>query len=208
MCNIDDADGEYLLIHQSNPVAAWPHKCGDCGRTIPVGERYERVEWAEWSTAEHVDELLALPFNDPVRQWIETRRGRRDRPFDGDDTLIEYTAGTEIVGVQCDHCRTAGRWLDEVCSGYLYATACEELAEHWDEDPVYHCRALARLVLYSGARFEKASICHAGPIVTRCRRNPWTDRNGDLIPVATVDQWVSEALDVYRHAYDTALEAA
>ena len=44
MCMADDADLAYVW-NESQQRARKPHTCGECGRTIAVGERYWRV-WA------------------------------------------------------------------------------------------------------------------------------------------------------------------
>lgn len=208
MCNIDAGDNHYLRLYGAQVVAAWPHTCDDCGRTIAVGERYETVVWSEWQTVDRINDDLALPVGDIWRRAAETRRpGLRTRPFTGghhgSDMLVEFTRGTEITAVACLQCLTAGRWVTEVCGGYLYSTACEQLAEHWDEDPVYRCRDLARLVLYSGARFDlcdnwngvSVQSCYhdSGPIVSRTREHPWTDRHGRLIAPWVIAHWVDRA---------------
>lgn len=45
----------------------------------------------------------------------------------------------------CQHCRTAGFWLDTVCGGYLSGGLFEELKDHWDEG--YRSVGMGRLIL-------------------------------------------------------------
>lgn len=219
MCNLDYADNSYLKIYEAHPVAAWKQRCHDCGRTIVKGERYEVVVWSEWQPAENIDDDLAKPVGDQWRRAAETRRpGLRARPFTGghhgSDMLVEFTRGTEMTAVACLQCLAAGRWVTEVCGGYMYATACQQLAEHWDEDSVYRCRDLARLVLYSGSRFDlcdnnwdgpSVQSCYhdTGPVVSRTREHPWTDRHGQLIAPWVIAHWVDQALTVYRSTLPT-----
>lgn len=213
MCNIEDGDNEYLLQYSARVAAPWARKCDDCERTIAKGETHEVVVWSEWRTVEAIERDLAEPFGNVWRRHAETRRpGMRARPFaggpHGSDMLVEFTRGTEMTAYACLQCLTAGRWVREVCGGYLYATACSQLAEHWDEDSAYRCRDLARLVLYSGSRFDlidypgqfasMGGYHDTGPIVARTRRAPWTGSDGHLIAPWVIDHWVDRALATYR----------
>ena len=73
----------------------------------------------------------------------------------------------------CVQCHTAGRWLRVVCGGHFWPGVIEELEEHWDEEWELRSHGLGRLVKVGKSRWQ---------------------RNGELIPVATVNRWVDSAL--------------
>lgn len=79
---------------------------------------------------------------------------------------------------------------------------------HGSDMLVEFTRDLARLVLYSGARFDlcdsgwagpSVQSCYhdSGPVVARTREHPWTDRYGHLVAPWVISHWVDRALTVY-----------
>lgn len=86
----------------------------------------------------------------------------------------------------CAHCLAAGRWLDVVCGGHMWPGVVEELEEHWSIDPEYHSLGLGRILTYLIA-----------PRMGSRRDKMWR-RNGELVPVEKVQQWVIDALASHK----------
>jgi hypothetical protein len=149
MCRIDNDDSDYdTLVDERWPVAAWPHHCMDCRRTIERDEKYLRQVWGTYWEEEECLNPEDLDF---------VPESERDRCL------------TEM----CAHCVAAGVWLNAVCGGHMWPGVGEELEEHQDESDLYRSEGLRLLV------------------------DGWYGRwhsDGVLIPVATVEQWVSDAL--------------
>lgn len=150
MCRIESGDSDYTeLVDERWPVAAWAHRCMDCGRRIERDEKYLRQVWGTfWDEEENAD---------------ETPETDRDRML------------TEM----CAQCVAAGGWLNEVCGGHMWPGVGEELSEHWAESDLYRSFGLGRLIIIGRGDWRE--------------RQPWR-RNGDLVSVATVRQWVADAL--------------
>lgn len=82
-------------------------------------------------------------------------------------------------GKMCAHCDVVTKWLDVVCSGYLFNAIQEDLEEHVVGDERYVRSApLTRLV--------------------RWMRADWRDRAGELRPVEAVTDVTQRAIDAYR----------
>jgi hypothetical protein len=64
---VDFAD-PWDVVTTTNPTARKPHSCGECGRTIQPGERYERTEgkssYGGWLT------YLVCPHCEVLGDWL------------------------------------------------------------------------------------------------------------------------------------------
>jgi len=55
----------------------------------------------------------------------------------------------------CEHCVTAGRWLNVVCGGHLWPGVTIDIADHWREEPELRSHGLGRLKLWGAAKWER-----------------------------------------------------
>jgi hypothetical protein len=64
------------------------------------------------------------------------------------ETRTWVSDGSMFIVKYCARCVIAGRWLNDVCGGYLWGDwqILEDLQEHWDEEPQFRCRSLALLI--------------------------------------------------------------
>lgn len=75
---LTDYDGDMASVYHEHIVRArTPHTCGECGGTIPAGDRYERISglWyagaageEEWSVYRH-----CLPCSEVSREFSDSR---------------------------------------------------------------------------------------------------------------------------------------
>lgn len=71
MCRVEQADWA-TFQNVTNPRARKEHRCGECRRTIPVGEQYERTsglydsKWDVYCTCQHCQR---------ARLWLERECG-------------------------------------------------------------------------------------------------------------------------------------
>jgi hypothetical protein len=87
--------------------------------------------------------------------------------------------GSITTNRACAHCRAASRWLEVVCSGWIYEAVEQDLREHvnGDESEVGSW-SLARLCAWMA--------------------KDWRDGKGDLRPLEDVKALTKKALDVYQ----------
>ena len=117
MCSVDWAD-PWKVVREDKPVARSPHQCGECRRTIQLGERYSKIEglldgpgdarWETYKTCEHCVALGAW-MNTVCGGWIigdlqyelveHWRNGYSSIPFGRliADMRLKWHGGTDPV---------------------------------------------------------------------------------------------------------------
>lgn len=88
----------------------------------------------------------------------------------------------------CEQCRTAARWLEVVCCGFLYGAIKEDLGEHVVGDESY-LRSAPLTRLY------------------RWMSTDWRDRDGNLRPIDDVQALTTRAIERYWEQHRRAVAA-
>lgn len=67
MCMIDNGDGLVTVLYERHPVAKKEHKCNECHRAIPAGEKY-LYETYVWDGKVHTHKTCR--HCQVVRKWL------------------------------------------------------------------------------------------------------------------------------------------
>src|SRR4051794_3221171 len=98
-----------------------------------------RADWAD-------EEIVSTSYGFPAAAWSRPcadcrrriRRGEVYHRIEFGRGVLDIRTGREVVPAGdrevmevCVHCMTARRWLQAMCSGFVYSEVCSELVEHW-----------------------------------------------------------------------------
>lgn len=162
MCRYGD---DYDWYVDSEAVVTLDHdeRCEDCGRTVPAGEpivnflhapdEYLREEAGTVFCAGRPEHLGAdlkgqprgyLNEGDPVivlGRWDEEDDVLRYDAFEALGFIVDELNAYDLEhpepmsSYSCRHCRTANRWLEDVCRQDVVLVTCVDLDEHYYEYP-------------------------------------------------------------------------
>jgi hypothetical protein len=161
MCVI--VDDPHVVIDEWPAIA----RCDDCGAT-ERGLSEVIAHEAAWANGAE-DAALALALNTGVPDWNDAV----DPEWLADDIVDDiYPSDTEKYHT-CYRCLEARRWLDVVCSTWIYGDYTSDIISHWDD------QIIPRSFTF-------------GCLVVACM-NRWMLR-GELLPVEKVRSLVDASL--------------
>jgi hypothetical protein len=112
---------------------------------------------------------MCRDYDDYTKVYRATlRRARKTHRCDECGRTIEQGEQYEVAqglsdeggswwgGKTCSHCMTARSFLLVECQGFGHTAVLEELAEHWEESPLYHSMWLGRAILGMRRRWRRS----------------------------------------------------
>lgn len=172
-------DFEYYV--EPRPSITWvtdrPWYCsGGCGRVLKAGDRvfpFSEMMIDEFDISDAADEALGSALEDGERvDWLSPAWLWFARDVVGD------CLGRGIW-FRCERCQVGADLLSDWCSGeYGSEDICEQIVDHWFQDPLYRSVPFGRLVLLA--------------------RRGWRDRGGAVVSVDAVRSLVDAACGAVR----------